>query len=121
MSEREPVCDLQLVVEIVQRAGLVCELVRRPDAHPVVRARPRASGSTAWTVRAGLCSAGSRRPAEAFVGPADSPQRLLLREPDERRLAALVIVQALHPAPSTVVSCDEVEALGLSGAALCTS
>lgn len=72
MSDRRPVCDLHLVVEVVHRAGLVCELVQRQNAHPLIRARPRESSSTAWTVNAGLCSADPRHPAGAFVGPADS-------------------------------------------------
>ncbi len=119
MSDPRPVCDLQLVVEIVHRAGLDCELVRRQNAHPVIRARP--SSSRAWTARAGLCSADPRHPAGPFVGPADSPQRRLLHEPDERQVAALVIAQALHPDPSTIVSSEEVSALGLDRAVLCTS
>lgn len=119
MSDPRPACDLQLVVEIVHRAGLVCELDERQNAHPLIRARPRASNSTAWTAHAGLCSADPR--AGAFVGPADSPQPRLLREPDERQIAGLVIAQALHRDPSTVVSYDEVRALGLHRAVLCTS
>jgi len=120
MPDQRPACDLHLVVEIVRRAGIACEIVEQPDASPLIRARSPDSTSTAWTVHAGRYPTDPDRPAGAFVGPADSTRVRTLRDPDERRIAAHVVAQALHRDPTTVVGCDELGALGLTPAVLST-
>ncbi|MFC5948255.1 hypothetical protein ACFQH9_08200 [Pseudonocardia lutea] len=102
--------DLELVAEIVRRAGLDC----RPDPHRngALRARRAARDSGTWTVSAGRCG-GTEAPL-AYVGPAGSPRARLLRNPDERRLAALVVLQALREDPDELVTHDEAIVCGLA-------
>jgi hypothetical protein len=103
--------DLELVAEIVRRAGLDCR-VDPPHPPGALRARRPGRDAAKWTVSAGSCSA-TAVPL-AFVGPTDSPRARLLRNPDERHLAALVVLQALREDPDELFTQDEATACGLA-------
>lgn len=104
--------DLELVAGIVRRAGLDCQVDGAPSS-AVLRARKAARAPAPWTVVAGLCTdhpAGSL----AFVGPTHCTRTRLLRDPDERRLAALVVLQGLREDPHELLTHDEASASGLA-------
>ncbi|MCE3555667.1 hypothetical protein LWC33_30005 [Pseudonocardia sp. RS11V-5] len=101
--------DLALVAEIVRRAGLDCRVDPAPPG--ALRAR-RAHGPGPWTVSAGSCREATA--PLAFVGPTGSSRTRLLRNPDERHLAALVVLQALRPDPDEPFTHDEAAACGLA-------
>ncbi|GAY08222.1 hypothetical protein [Pseudonocardia sp. N23] len=102
---------LELVAEIVRRAGLDCR--SDPDDDDVVLARRPAPANGPWTVRAGWCADDSG--ARAFVGPADGHRARLVRSRNSRSLAALILVQALRDDPDELVSLGEAAACGLAG------
>jgi hypothetical protein len=103
--------DLDLVAHIVRRAGLDCRIDGDPTV-TVVRARRADCTSSAWTVVAGVCGTGPAPPL-AYVGPAGSASTNVVRGPDERHLAALVVLQALRAAPHELLTHDEASASGL--------
>ncbi|WP_433502605.1 hypothetical protein ACQP04_22835 [Pseudonocardia halophobica] len=102
--------DVELVAQIVRRAGLDCRI---DGTSPfLLRARTAARDHAPWTVIAGTCH---NHPApRAFVGPAGSTRTRVLREPDERHLAALVVLQALRRDPHELLTHDEASASGLA-------
>lgn len=99
--------DLALVAEILRRAGLGCP--------------PPAAGATTITAHRHDTD-GPRRPVTAgltgngqvFVRAAGSPEGRLLRAPEERDLAALVLLQALRAEPARPVGYDEARAGGVA-------
>ena len=103
--------DLELVAKIVRRAGLDC----RVDPHHspgALRARRLDRDGAVWTVSAGRCS--DTGVPLAFVGPTASSRARPLRNPDERHLAALVVLQALREDPGELFTHDEATACGLA-------
>ncbi|ODU04374.1 MAG: hypothetical protein ABS81_10770 [Pseudonocardia sp. SCN 72-86] len=102
--------DLNLVAEIARRAGLDCRLDNQSPA--AVHARRAGCGAAAWTVSAGICT--DTAVPLAFVGPTNSPRTRLLRNPDERHLAALIVLQALRDDPEELLTHDEAAACGLA-------
>lgn len=104
--------DLDLVAHIVRRAGLDCRVDGTP-ATAALRARRADCGPASWTVVAGVCGAGPTTPV-AFVGPTGSTSTRLVRDPDERHLAALVLLQALRDDPQEPFTHDEASASGLA-------
>lgn len=112
ISDTPAAVDLHLVMDIVRRTGLECEVVRRDDADLLLRARQ--PGSPTWTVHAGLSRRGTGgRPPGAFVGPAGAARVRRLHGPDERRVAALIMAQAHDADPTRALSQDTISALGL--------
>jgi hypothetical protein len=109
IAERQ--IDLDMVAEIVRRAGLDCRV--DPHTSEVLLARRTASRPGPWTVTAGTFSSAATR-SRAFVGPADSTRTRVLRTPDERHLAALVVLQALRDDPRELLTHDEAAACGLA-------
>lgn len=102
--------DLQLVAQIVRRAGLDCQ-VDKTHATTTLHAR-KAMGDPAWTVIAGISSDPST--PLTFIGPTDSTRTRLLRDPDERHLAALIVLQAQRDNPRELLTHDEATASGLA-------
>lgn len=102
--------NLDLVAEIVRRAGLDCHVDRHSPG--ALRARKAGRDPAAWTVNAGSYS--DTAVSLAFVGPTSSPRTRLLRNPDERHLAALIVLQALRDDPEELFTYDEAIACGLA-------
>ncbi|MHA6797714.1 hypothetical protein ACVGVM_30050 (plasmid) [Pseudonocardia bannensis] len=102
--------DLQLVAQIVRRAGLDCRVDKTPSV-TALHAR-RAMCDPAWTVIAGTCN-GPSTPL-AFIATTASTGRRLLRDPDERHFAALIVLQALRDNPHELLTYDEARAFGLA-------
>lgn len=101
--------DLELVAVIVRRAGLDCRTDGDPRGH--LRARRTDRGPGSWSVIAGRCPAPTQG---AFVGPVGGSWTWQLRDTDERRLAALVVLQALRDDPTEPFTHDEATACGLA-------
>jgi hypothetical protein len=106
--------DLDLVAHIVRRAGLDCRVDEGSPSSTVLRARKPARDPAPWTVAAGTCLSSPLTPL-AFVGPTGSTRTRLLRDPDERRLAALIVLQALRDDPHELLTHEEASASGLAG------
>ncbi|GAA4707073.1 hypothetical protein GCM10023215_54840 [Pseudonocardia yuanmonensis] len=102
--------DLQLVAQIVRRAGLDCRVDKNPAA-TVLHAR-KAMDAPAWTVIAGTCADPST--PLAFIGLTDSIRTRVVRDPDERHLAALIVLQVLRNNPHELLTYDEAAASGLA-------
>ncbi|MEU7811181.1 hypothetical protein [Pseudonocardia sp. NPDC049154] len=102
--------DLHLVAQIVRRAGLDCRVDTTPAA-PTLHAR-KAMSDPAWTVIAGTCNDPST--PLAFVGPTGSTRTRLLRDPDERHLAALIVLQAFRDDPHELLTHGEATASSLA-------
>jgi hypothetical protein len=102
--------DLDVVAQIVRRAGLDCQVSPSSTA---LRARRPARGPAPWTVAAGICRGYPLTPL-AFVGPTGSTRTRLLRDPDERHLAALIVLQAHRDDPHELLTHDEASASGLA-------
>lgn len=104
--------DLELVAHIVRRAGLDCR-VEEASSPRTLRARRTNRDPAPWTVTAGISRADPTT-SLAFVGPAGSALTRLVRDPDERHLAALVVLQAHRDDPEELFSHDEASASGLA-------
>jgi hypothetical protein len=96
--------DLDLVAEIVRRAGLDC---RVEGAAPDRWVRARCVGEDGPGVLVG---------ADGWIGPASSARRRRVRHLDARRLAAIVVAQTLLPDRSDVLTHAEAGACGLTDA-----
>ncbi|GAA4843921.1 hypothetical protein ACFQ34_06860 [Pseudonocardia benzenivorans] len=114
-APKSPPLDLELVAEIVRRTGLACRVTAPATA---LRASRVGADGTSWTVTADVVTgdptAGGDAGPLAFVGPAGSPVSRVLRAPDERRLAAVVVLQALRRSPDELLTHDEARAAGLA-------
>ena len=102
--------DMDLVAWIVERAGVRCLLETADDGTTTILAEPLLrDGRTRWAVRATRV-----RADHVCVGPNnDGRPAVRVLEPDERRLAALIVAQALRVEPEEPMTFGEVEALGL--------
>jgi hypothetical protein len=108
--------DMDLVAWIVERAGVPCLLETPDDGTTTILAEPRLqNGRTHWAVRATRVRAPDRDHSDhVCVGPNnDRLTALRVLEPDERRLAALIVAQALRVEPEEALTFGEIEALGL--------
>lgn len=104
--------DFELVALIVRRAGLDCQ-VEEASSPPILLARRTNCDPAPWTVTAGTCLAGPTT-SLVFVGPAGAARTRLVLDPDERHLAALVVLQAHRDDPEELFSHDEASAAGLA-------
>jgi hypothetical protein len=106
--------DMDLVAWIVERAGVRCLLETSDDGTTTILAEPLLrNGRTRWAVRATRVRARGRGD-HVCVGPNnDGRPAVRVLEPDERRLAALIVAQALRVEPEEPMTFGEVEALGL--------
>jgi hypothetical protein len=103
--------DMELVARILRRAGVQCLLHAPDDRTTVLLAEPR-PGDSGFAVRATLVRERGRE--HLSVGPNDTRRAALpVPKPDERRVAAFVLAQALRVEPGEPVTADEVRALGL--------
>ncbi|WP_147259132.1 hypothetical protein [Pseudonocardia hierapolitana] len=107
---------MNLVAWIVERAGVRCLIETPDDGTTTILAEPQLrNGRTHWAVRATRVRAPDPdRCDHVRVGPNnDSPTAMRVLDPDERRLAALIVAQALRVEPEETLTSGEVEALGL--------
>jgi hypothetical protein len=105
--------DMRLVAQIVERAGVPCLLETTDERTTAILAEPRLhDGQPRWSVRATRVRGPDHD--HVRVGPdADHARAVQVRRPDERRLAAYIVAQALRDRPDDVLTFAEVDALGL--------